>query len=172
VLGSGAIGLLCIKLLRRITLGKILALTGKSELKAKRALEFGADKVIISERENPIEEILKETNKKGVDAIFEAAGVEDTLRISFKTLRPGGKLISLGVFDRTINIDFNHVIFFEYQIIGSNAYSYGDFEKAIKLVSENKVDLSSLISQEISLERLEEALKERDPEKIKIIVKP
>jgi hypothetical protein len=32
--------------------------------------------------------------------------------------------------------------------------------------------ISSLISQEISLERLEEAFKERDPEKIKIIVKP
>ena len=84
VLGSGTIGLLCIKLLRRITLGKILALTGKSELKAKRALEFGEDKVIISERENPIEEILKETNKKGVDAIFEAAGVENTLKFPLK----------------------------------------------------------------------------------------
>ncbi|MEM3061278.1 MAG: zinc-binding dehydrogenase, partial [Candidatus Bathyarchaeia archaeon] len=160
------------KLARRITLGKIIALTGRSEMKAKKALEFGADRAVISKEEDPVEEIIKETGGKGVDVIFEAAGVEDTLKVAFRTLRPGGKLISLGVFDKALNIDFNPVVFFEYQIAGSNAYSYGDFKKAIELVSENRVDLSSLISQEIPLERLEETLKERDPEKIKIIVKP
>ncbi|MEM3654245.1 MAG: zinc-binding dehydrogenase, partial [Candidatus Bathyarchaeia archaeon] len=107
-----------------------------------------------------------------IDTIFEVAGTNDTLKIAFRVLKPGGKLISLGVFDENLNIDFNPVIFSEYQIIGSNTYSYGDFRKAVEIVSENRVDLGSLISQEIPLERLEEALKERDPEKIKIIVKP
>ena len=60
------------------------------------ALRMGADHVIDASRVDPVEEIMRLTNGRGVDASIEALGTQQTFEACLRVLRPGGTLSSLG----------------------------------------------------------------------------
>jgi threonine dehydrogenase-like Zn-dependent dehydrogenase len=65
------------------------------------ARQMGADHVIDSSRVDPIEEIMRLTDGRGVDVAIEALGTQATFEACLRVLRPGGTLSSLGgVLDR------------------------------------------------------------------------
>ena len=51
-------------------------------------------------------------------------------------------------------MDFNEIVNFEREVIGSVAASHGDMETAVYLLNEGKIDPSSLISDVISLDNV------------------
>lgn len=97
VLGCGPIGLGMIELLRKVAgAGEIFA----TELVPERlafAKTFGADVVLNDDKENIVEKMLSATGGRGVDVVFEAAGVEETLHQMVEIAAPGGKVVIIGI---------------------------------------------------------------------------
>src|SRR5690606_35880864 len=61
------------------------------------AKHLGADEVIDFRKLDPVAEIRRITNARGVDVAIEALGTQATFEAALRVLRPGGTLSSLGV---------------------------------------------------------------------------
>src|SRR5688500_7782822 len=68
---------------------------------------MGADHVIDFRAADPVEQILKLTGGRGVDAAIEALGSQATFEAALRVLRPGGTLSSLGVYSSDLQIPLN-----------------------------------------------------------------
>ena len=60
------------------------------------ARSLGADHVIDFTKADPVEEIMRLTDGRGVDVAIEALGRQETFEAALRVLRPGGTLSSLG----------------------------------------------------------------------------
>ena len=68
------------------------------------ATQMGADHVIDASQADPIEEIMRLTDGRGVDVAIEALGTQQTFEAGLRVLRPGGTLSSLGVYSTDLTI--------------------------------------------------------------------
>ena len=68
------------------------------------ARRMGADHAIDSSRTDPVEEIMRLTDGRGVDVAIEALGTQATFEACLRVLRPGGTLSSLGVYSTDLVI--------------------------------------------------------------------
>jgi alcohol dehydrogenase len=68
------------------------------------ARKMGADHVVDFSATDPVEEILRLTDGRGVDVAIEALGRQETFEAALKVLRPGGTLASLGVYSADLRI--------------------------------------------------------------------
>jgi threonine dehydrogenase-like Zn-dependent dehydrogenase len=64
------------------------------------SLRVGAHHVIDFRTVDPVEEIMRLTDGRGVDVAIEALGIQATFEGALRVLRPGGTLSSLGVYSR------------------------------------------------------------------------
>ena len=71
------------------------------------ARQMGADHVVDFTKCDPVAEIMRLTDGRGVDVAIEALGLQQTFGAALRVLRPGGTLSSLGVYsgDLTIPLD-------------------------------------------------------------------
>mgnify|MGYP001114459875 CR=1 FL=1 len=71
------------------------------------AKQMGATHVVDFSKVDPVDEIMKITDGRGVDVAIEALGLQETFESALRVLRPGGTLSSLGVYsgDLTIPLD-------------------------------------------------------------------
>ncbi len=90
--GAGGVGHVALQLGRH--LGARIAVTVSDDFKANIAHSLGADKIIHYKTQDFVREILKWTDGKGVDVVFDTVGGETFLR-SLHAARVGGKVVSL-----------------------------------------------------------------------------
>ena len=70
----------------------------------KIARELGADHIVDFGKTDPVKEILRLTDGRGVDVAIEALGRQETFEAALRVLRPGGTLSSLGVYSGDLRI--------------------------------------------------------------------
>lgn len=68
------------------------------------ARRMGADHVIDFTQADPVTEIMRLTDGRGVDVAIEALGRQETFEAALRVLRPGGRLSSLGVYSGDLKI--------------------------------------------------------------------
>jgi alcohol dehydrogenase len=66
--------------------------------------KLGADFTVDFNKMNPVEEIMRITDGRGVDIAIEALGTPGTFEAALRVLRPGGTLSSLGVYSSDLTI--------------------------------------------------------------------
>ena len=103
VFAQGPIGLCATAGAKLLGASMIIAVDRLPERLAM-ARRFGADHVVDFSRVNPVEEILRLTDGRGVDVAIEALGTQETFESSLRVLRPGGTLSSLGVYSSDLRI--------------------------------------------------------------------
>jgi threonine dehydrogenase-like Zn-dependent dehydrogenase len=64
---------------------------------------FGATHTFLSSAQ-PVEMILEQTHRRGVDVAIEALGIQETFESALRVLRPGGTLSSVGVYSGHLRI--------------------------------------------------------------------
>jgi threonine dehydrogenase-like Zn-dependent dehydrogenase len=141
------------------------------------AKQMGADYIIdINEVADPVAEVLKLTDGRGVDYAIEAVGSTKTYEQAFAMLRKGGTLSAFGITGEqdVMNIRPFEFVLGEKKITGSCAGIGDDWPDAITLLANGRIDPSPLFSMKVPLEDLEWALHElrRDPNLFKIFVSP
>ncbi len=124
------------------------------------ARRMGADHVIDSSRCDPVEEILRLTNGRGVDVAIEALGTQATFEACLRVLRPGGTLSSLGVYstDLVIPLAAFAAGLGDHQIVTS--LCPGGKERMRRLMSvihSGRIDLGPMVTHRYSLDDIEGA---------------
>jgi L-iditol 2-dehydrogenase len=101
VLGTGSIGLLLLQLIKASLPKKILC-TDILDNRLNIAKKIGAD-ITLNPKVNPLEynEIIN-SNLNKFDIIFEASGNSDVFKDAAKMVKPGGKLVIIGIFEHDI----------------------------------------------------------------------
>lgn len=97
VLGSGPIGLGVAHLLKRTTGARMIVATDIIQERCHAGFELGADVTLNAGKVDVGERILDLTHGRGVDVVFEAAGVAQTCEQAVRIAAPGGTVVLIGI---------------------------------------------------------------------------
>ena len=124
------------------------------------AKRVGADIVIDFKKADPVDEIMRVTNGRGVDVAIEALGLQSTFESCLRVLKPGGTLSSLGVYadDLTIPIAAFHAGLGDHKIITSLCPGGKErMRRLMNVIASGRIDLEPLVTHRFRLEQIEEA---------------
>lgn len=166
VYGCGPIGLLLVRLLRAAGCDRIIA-TDPLPHRREAARAAGATRVR-SAIDAPVRDEID------LDVVFEVAGVDAAVEDAVRGVRPGGRVILVGIpsDDRT-SFPASAARRKGLTLMLSRRMAGSDLERAIRLVESRRVDLSSLVSARHPLADAPaafEALEQRRG--LKIVVEP
>ncbi len=171
IFGAGAIGLLVAMLAKRIT-GSQVFVSDINPFRLQKAGEMGVHP-INSHEVDPVETILGQTGRLGVDHSFEAVGVEATLIQALQCLKKGGTSTLLGIFEKPDAVlPVNLFVQREVSLGGSQGYCW-DFQDSISLLENGSIDLRSLVTHRLHLADVQRAFEfSMDPEanSLKVVV--
>ncbi|MGR7996869.1 MULTISPECIES: NAD(P)-dependent alcohol dehydrogenase [unclassified Xanthobacter] len=159
VFAQGPIGLCATAGARLMGASRIIAVDRvPARLEVARAM--GADEVVDFSQVDPVEEILRLTDGRGVDVAIEALGRQETFEAALRILRPGGTLSSLGVYssDLRIPLDAYHAGLGDTTIV--NSLCPGGKERMRRLmdvVASGRVDARALVTHRFKLDDIEAA---------------
>ncbi|MFG1432532.1 NAD(P)-dependent alcohol dehydrogenase [Xanthobacter sp. V2C-8] len=159
VFAQGPIGLCATAGARLMGATRIIAVDRvPARLEVARAM--GADEVVDFSKVNPVEEIMRLTDGRGVDVSIEALGRQETFEAALRVLRPGGTLSSLGVYSTDLKIPLD--AFFaglgDNTIV--NSLCPGGKERMRRLmdvVASGRVDARALVTHRFKLDDIEAA---------------
>jgi threonine dehydrogenase-like Zn-dependent dehydrogenase len=159
VFAQGPIGLCATAGARLMGATRIIAVESIPERQAV-ARRLGADEIVDFSQVDPVEEIMRLTEGRGVDVAIEALGRQETFAAALRVLRPGGTLSSLGVYSGDLTIP-----------LGAFAAGLGDhrivttlcpggkerMRRLVDVVASGRVDLAPLVTHRFPLERIKDA---------------
>jgi len=142
--GSSGVGVAAIQIAKHLG-AKVIATSG-SEVKCRRLRQLGADVTIDVSKNDFLPEIMRVTNNRGVDVIFEMIGGE-VYQKSLQALAPGGRLVSIGgafgpVPDRppALTEGRKATRFSITNYLKAKPEDFRELDSILKLVQENKFD--------------------------------
>jgi alcohol dehydrogenase len=121
---------------------------------------LGADHVLDYHQADPVSEIMRLTEGRGVDVAIEALGTQQTFESCLRVLKPGGTLSSLGVYSGKLMLP-----------VDAFAAGLGDhtlvttlcpggkerMRRLLKVVGSERVDLKPLVTHRFPLSEIEQA---------------
>lgn len=137
VLGGGPIGLAVVQTLKARGAGKIIV----SEPASRRrefAKEFGAHHVLNPITEDVVAKVRELCDGRGANLAFDAAGVQKGVDQAILAIRARGTLVNIAVWDKSISLHPNNLVFRERNYIGVATYVQGDFEDVINAIARGR----------------------------------
>jgi 2-desacetyl-2-hydroxyethyl bacteriochlorophyllide A dehydrogenase len=178
VLGAGPIGLLLILLTRLRGAARIVA-TEPNNARRETAVKMGADVALDPGVEDVKARAREIFNGKDADVVIEAVGSKISTEQSFILTRPGGRVCIVGLCPQgtpvVIPDSFEAFYIKELTIAGSSCSPRGTFERAIRLLASNRIEVSGFITHRYGLDDVETALKMiagRKEPAIKVVINP
>ncbi|MCC6076793.1 NAD(P)-dependent alcohol dehydrogenase [Pseudomonas sp. GCM10022188] len=159
VFAQGPIGLCATAGAKLRGASTIIAVDGVDE-RLEVARQLGADVTLNFRKVDVVEEILKLTGGRGVDASIEALGLQSTFENALRVLKPGGTLSSLGVYssDLTIPLGAFHAGLGDNKIVTSLCPGGKErMRRLLNVVASGRVDLGPLVTHQFKLEQIVEA---------------
>jgi L-iditol 2-dehydrogenase len=146
VIGAGALGLLLVQV-AKLTGAASVTVSEPREHQRELALELGADRAV-----DPLTDDLRETarstgDRGGFDVVFEAAGAPPALEAAPTLASTGGRVVVVGVFDRSSEIRVRPFLLYqrEISIRGTNSYDR-TFARALPILE--RLTLDPLVTAE------------------------
>jgi alcohol dehydrogenase len=132
--------------------------TVQARMEASRRM--GADITVDFKAGDPVDQIMRITDGRGVDVAIEALGTQATFEACLRVLRPGGTLSSLGVYSGDLKIP-----------LGPFAAGLGDhtivtslcpggkerMRRLLNVVASHRVDLRPMVTHRFKLDDIEAA---------------
>lgn len=175
VIGSGQAGILMTQVLKSSGAMRVALIGGGRPKRLDLARKLGADEVIAARGQAGRERLLEMEKSEDVDVVFEASGIPDQLQTALKLVKPGGKVVVFSIFGKPLNnFQANLLYFKEPAVLGSRGGA-GLYPMALSLLRTKKVLVTPLTSHQFPLEEADKgfvAMAGRDPEVVRILVKP
>jgi len=159
VFAQGPIGLCATAGAKLLGASTIIAVDRLSE-RLDMARRLGADHVIDFSRTNPVEEILRLTDGRGVDVAIEALGTQATFEACLRVLRPGGTLSSLGVYssDLRIPLDAFAAGLGDHTLVTTLCPGGKErMRRLMAVIESGRVDLGAMVTHRFKLDDIEAA---------------
>jgi alcohol dehydrogenase len=159
IFAQGPIGL-CATVGARLMGATTIIAVDSVPARIEMARRLGADHAVDFRQVDPVSEIRRLTDGRGVDVAIEALGTRTTFEACLRVLRPGGTLSSLGVYssDLTIPLDAFAAGIGDYKII--TTLCPGGKERMRRLmaaVASGRADLRAFVTHRFTLDQIEEA---------------
>lgn len=130
--------------------------TDKIDRRLEYAQQNGASWTGNPGKKNIVDGILQ-NEPLGLDMVFECCGQQEALGQALEILKPGGKLMLIGIPETdTVSFNINHLRHKEITIINVRRQN-GCVEKAIDLVAEGKVSVANWATHRFAFEKTQEA---------------
>lgn len=156
ILGCGPIGLVTLLAIKARGITEIYV-TDLIQSRLDLANKLGASGTILSGLTDLHQEMMKRTNGKSVDLVFETAGSVFTTQQTVNLVKRGGTIVLIGMVpDSNVQFDFCELIFKEVTIKTVFRYRHV-YPKAIQAVSSGLVDPKPLITHRFKFDQTKEA---------------
>src|SRR5918995_1449731 len=142
VIGAGTIGLMCLQAAVLDGIPKVHAVEPVRE-RREQALSLGAGAVHES-GEEAREALEGPTEGLGADLVIDAVGAGATRRLALELLRPGGRVVYVGLHDDDTTLGVHDVVRGQLDLQGSYAYTAEDYEQALEWLVEGEAGIGKL----------------------------
>lgn len=159
IFAQGPIGLCATAGAKLMGATQIIAVDTVPE-RLQMATRLGADHVIDFGETDPVDQIMKLTDGRGVDVSIEALGKQMTFEAALRVLRPGGTLSSLGVYSEDLNIPLDAFAagLGDHRIVTTLCPGGKErMRRLIDVVKSGRIDTSALVTHHFSLDDIENA---------------
>lgn len=171
VMGAGPIGLMTLLWLKWEGVSHV-TVSDFAPSRRELAVQLGADLVVDPAKENVVAAHLAAAGKSA-QVVFEAVGVEGTLRQAMETVERGGRVIVVGVCMKEDRI---------YPMVGINkqltlkfvlGYTPMEYAEALSALGNGSIDTSPMVTRTVTLDELPAAFEAlADPHDCKVVVLP
>ncbi len=154
ILGSGPMGLLALQMARVEGASKVFitGITQDEKVRLKLAREFGADRTINVEKEDPVAIVRESTGGIGADLVVEVSGAPQAIAQGFRMVRTHGRFLAIGIpTDQEVPIPWKETIFRAPSLIFHFSSCYSSWERGLSLLEGQKVRVRPLISEVLPL---------------------
>ena len=165
IIGAGPIGLGQLMLAKASGADVLIVDTVPHALDLAQRL--GADRIVHSQREDPLAAIRAMTGDRGADIVFECAGGESmpqTLPLATRLVRRGGKVVIVGGFEdgeTAIPLEWQRIQMSEITLIPSASFAFRDLYAeqvmVLDLLRRGKLRTQELITHRFPLDRINDA---------------
>jgi len=153
IIGPGFEGLCVLQLVKLHGAGYTIV-TGleKDAERLNLAEKLGADRVMVTEKEDLKEEVAAVTRGVGVDVVFEASGSEAGINQAIDIIRRNGIITMIGMLPEKTRANLFSVVARQVSLYGTRSYTRTNCEWVMKALSQGKIQLKPLITHKALLE--------------------
>jgi len=172
IIGAGVMGLLLLQLSLLKGTSKVI-ISEINEYRRNIAKSLGAT-VVNPEKIDLKKFITKETYSEGVDVAITTVFKENIIKECFLFTRKQGTVFIFGsaTSNSKLELDSDKIHYDQIKIIGTSAYKPFHFNIALKLLKENRISVTPLITSVEPLKNIKRALDNYiKPENLKIIIR-
>lgn len=174
IVGAGTIGLATLQA-ARASGARTIMVAEIAKTRKEYAKKLGATMVLDPTQVDFTAEVAKATDGVGADLGFECVGDPKTAALALNSVRRGGKMVVMGIFERPFELNLNSCVFFEKEIIGSLGYN-DEFATVLSFLVDGRLRATPMITGKIKLDEILEKgfkeLVENKDKNIKILVSP
>ncbi|WP_151703078.1 NAD(P)-dependent alcohol dehydrogenase [Nitrincola alkalilacustris] len=159
VFAQGPIGLCATAGAKLRGAGLIIVVDGVDK-RLQMSRQLGADVTLNFNEVDVIDEIMKITGGRGVDASIEALGLQSTFEAALRVLKPGGTLSSLGVYsgDLTIPLGAFCAGLGDHKIVTSLCPGGKErMRRLMQIISSGRIDLGPMVTHQFALDSIVDA---------------
>lgn len=170
IIGAGPIGIL-VALVARLS-GCRVIISEVSDFRAEIAIGLGFE-TIRALQDDPVKRILEATGDLGADLVFECVGHPSTTSQMIEMGRPEAQLIVVGAFKEPPPVDLFRLSRKEQRLTASWTYTANDFERSMRLLSEDAAPFERVISHFIPMAETHQAMEmvKKAEQTMKVVLK-
>ena len=174
VLGPGPLGLLIAQVAKAEGAIVIICGIAGDDYRLSLAERLGADETIKLQNGDTGGLLRELTEGYGVDVVFECSGAPGAVRVGLESVRKKGRYVQVGIVHKSISFDLDQILFGrEITLVGSHTQKPSAWVKALKLMQDGKVNLTSLVTDKLPLAQWEEGFRRaRERSSVKVLLYP
>lgn len=163
VFALGPVGLMAVAGARLLGAGFIIGVESVRK-RQELGMHFGADAIVDFSKTDPVEEILRLTDGRGVDSSIEALGAQVTFEACIKATAPGGTISIAGYFGEGEYVHIPRLAWgvgMSDKIIRTGLCPGGRLrmERLLRLIQTGRVDPSPMTTHRFKFDQLDKALR-------------
>ncbi|HEU4443335.1 MAG TPA: alcohol dehydrogenase [Nitrososphaeraceae archaeon] len=155
VVGAGGLGLMAVQIAKAITNSRII-IVDINDNKLKEAKQLGADEAINSLSTNPSDTVKEITSGVGSEAVVDFVNNTKTAPASINMLRKRGKLVLVGLFGGSLDLNLALIPLRAYTLTGAYTGKFADLVELVALAKSGKIQ--SVVSKRFTLDQANQAL--------------
>lgn len=175
IIGAGGpISLLHLQMAIHSGASQVIAV-GHNDTRLEIVGQLGATSIVNAKREDTAATVQELTGGRGADVVIESAGTKLAWETAVNTVRKGGRVLWFGGLPggTKVELDATRIHYGEITLYGIHGGTALDAYRAFELITSSVIDTQPLLSGELPLERVEEALKRMMAgEVVKMVINP
>ena len=174
IIGLGGLGMNAVQL-ARLSGARVIAVDILDE-KLRIAKELGAEELVNSKIQDPVQRILELTDGRGADISFEFVGLPTTFEQAIASVKKGGKVVLAGVGTDFVRLAMRDITTKEIEIIGVQGFvAQSEYPALVQMVLHKRLDVKRMITHTVSLNDIRkglEILEKQIGNPIRVVLKP